>query len=138
VHHFTPVHAAVGGALIALSLAVMLVATGRIAGLSGVVAGLLRRGDRGWRAWFVAGMLAVGAAFELAAPQTFDARARVPLPVLAIAGLLVGVGTRLANGCTSGHGLCGISRRSKRSLLATCVFFCVGVATATITGLVLR
>ena len=138
MHDFTPVHAAAGGALIALALAIMLVATGRIAGLSGVVAGLLSRGDRGWRAWFVAGMLAVGAAFELAAPHTFDATARVPLPLVAVAGLLVGVGTRLGNGCTSGHGLCGISRLSKRSILATCVFFGVGVATATITGMVLR
>src|SRR3954453_9849888 len=101
----------------------MLVAPGRIAGLSGVVAGLLTPGDRAWRAWFVAGMLAVGVGFELAAPHTFDASARVPLPVVAIGGLLVGVGTRLGNGCTSGHGLCGISRLSKRSIIATCVFF---------------
>ena len=138
MHDFTPVHALVGGALIALALAVMLIATGRIAGLSGVVAGLLSSDDRAWRAWFVAGMLGVGAVFELAAPRTFDAVARVPLPLVALAGLLVGVGTRLANGCTSGHGLCGISRLSKRSILATCVFFGVGVATATITGMVLR
>ena len=138
MHDFTPVHAVVGGALIALSLAFMLVATGRIAGLSGVVAGLLVPGDRAWRAWFVAGMLGVGAAFELAAPHTFDTTARVPLPLVALAGVLVGVGTRLGNGCTSGHGLCGISRLSKRSILATCVFFGVGVATATITGMVLR
>lgn len=138
MHDFTPIHAAAGGALIALSLAIMLIATGRIAGLSGVVAGLLTPGDRAWRTWFVAGMLAVGAAFELAAPRTFDAAARVPVPVVAIAGLLVGLGTRLGNGCTSGHGLCGISRLSRRSILATCVFFGVGVATATITGMVLR
>ena len=138
MHDFTPIHALVGGALIALSLAVMLIATGRIAGLSGIVAGLLPAGDRAWRAWFVAGMLAVGAVFEFAAPHTFDATARVPLPLVAAAGLLVGVGTRLANGCTSGHGLCGMSRLSKRSIIATCVFFGVGVATATITGMVLR
>jgi uncharacterized protein len=138
VHDFTPIHAAVGGALIALSLAIMLIATGRIAGLSGVVAGLLTAGDRAWRAWFVAGMLAVGAVFEIVRPQTFDAAARVPLPVIAIAGVLVGLGTRLGNGCTSGHGLCGISRFSKRSILATIVFMGVGVVTATITGMVLR
>jgi uncharacterized protein len=138
VHDFTPIHGVIGGALIALSLAVMLIATGRIAGLSGVVAGLLVTGDRAWRAWFVAGMLAVGGAFQLAAPHTFDAHARVPLPVVAIAGLCVGIGTRLGNGCTSGHGLCGMSRLSKRSIIATCVFFAVGVATATITGMVLR
>lgn len=138
MHDFTPVQGIVGGALIALSLAIMLVATGRIAGLSGIVAGLLTSGDRTWRAWFVAGMLAVGAVFEIVRPQTFDAAARVPLPVVAIAGVLVGLGTRLGNGCTSGHGLCGISRFSKRSILATIVFMGVGVVTATITGMVLR
>ncbi|HTR55765.1 MAG TPA: YeeE/YedE family protein [Kofleriaceae bacterium] len=136
MHDFTPVHAAVGGALIALSLAVMLIATGRIAGLSGIVGGIVRprAGDWIWRAWFLAGALAVGAVFELAAPLTYDADARVPLPVVAIAGLLVGLGTRLGNGCTSGHGLCGMSRLSKRSIVATMTFFALAVATATITG----
>lgn len=138
MHDFTPVQGIVGGALIAVSLAIMLVTTGRIAGLSGVVAGLLTPGDRAWRAWFVAGMLAVGAVFELVRPQTFDAAARVPLPIVAIAGVLVGLGTRLGNGCTSGHGLCGMSRFSKRSIVATIVFMGVGVVTATITGMVLR
>lgn len=138
MHDFTPVQGVIGGALIALSLALMLVATGRIAGLSGVVAGLLTPGDRKWRAWFVAGMLAVGAVFEIVRPQTFDAAARVPLPVVAIAGVLVGLGTRLGNGCTSGHGLCGMSRMSKRSILATLVFMGVGIVTATITGMVVR
>ena len=135
---FTPIASVLGGALIALSLAIMLVTTGRIAGLSGVVAGLLSTGDRAWRAWFVAGMLAVGGVFELVRPHTFDTAARVPLPVVALAGVLVGLGTRLGNGCTSGHGLCGMSRLSKRSIIATVVFMGVGVATATITGMVLR
>jgi hypothetical protein len=137
VHDFTPVSGAVGGALIALSLAVMLIATGRIAGLSGVVAGLVRpaaAGDRVWRAWFAAGMLAAGGVFELAAPATFDGESPMPLPVVVLSGVLVGFGTRLANGCTSGHGLCGVSRLARRSILATMTFFAIGVATATITG----
>ncbi len=138
MHDFTPLQGVIGGALIALSLAIMLVTTGRIAGLSGVLAGLLSTGDRAWRAWFVAGMLAVGAVFALVRPSTFDVASRVPLPVVAIAGVLVGLGTRLGNGCTSGHGLCGISRLSKRSIIATAVFMGVGMVTATITGLVLR
>jgi uncharacterized membrane protein YedE/YeeE len=140
VHDFTPLNAIVGGVLIALSLAIMLVLTGRIAGLSGVLAGVLRGpgGDWEWRAWFLAGMLAVGAAFELASPATFDATARAPLPLIAVAGALVGIGTRASNGCTSGHGLCGTTRLSKRSFIATATFFAVGVATATITGAVLR
>ena len=140
MHDFAPIHGLVGGALISLSLAIMLVFTGRIAGLSGVLAGCVREplGDGAWRAYFLVGMLAVGAAFELAAPSTFDASARVPLPAVAIAGVLVGLGTRIGNGCTSGHGLCGTSRLSKRSIVATATFFAVGVATATITGALVR
>ena len=132
-----PVAGIAGGVLIALSLAIMLLASGRIAGLSGVVAGLVRTGeDWTWRAWFVAGMLAVGAVFEIVAPATYDAGTRVPLPLVAVAGVLVGFGTRLCNGCTSGHGLCGMSRLSKRSIVATIVFFGIGVAVATVTGMI--
>lgn len=132
--------AVVGGALIASSLAIVLISTGRIAGLSGVFAGLLRPlpEEWAWRAWFLAGMLATGAAFALAAPATFDARAPHALPVVAVAGVLVGAGTRLANGCTSGHGLCGTSRLARRSIVATATFFAIGVATATIAGALTR
>ncbi len=139
MHDFQPVHGLVGGALIALSLAIMLVATGRIAGLSGIFAGFISpRGDWEWRAWFLAGMLAVGAAFATVSPSTFDHAARVPLPLVALAGACVGFGTRACNGCTSGHGLCGMSRPSKRSIVATLTFFGVGVVVATIIGAVLR
>jgi uncharacterized membrane protein YedE/YeeE len=137
VHDFTPVHAAVGGVLIAVGLAVMLIGTGRIAGLSGIVAGMISPytgGDRTWRFGFIAGALAVGAIFELASPATYDAVAPHGYALLAGSGLLVGVGTRLANGCTSGHGLCGMGRLSKRSLVATMTFFCVAVAVATLVG----
>ncbi|NVB79970.1 MAG: YeeE/YedE family protein [Kofleriaceae bacterium] len=140
MHDFTPVSALVGGALIATSLAIMLIGTGRIAGLSGIFAGLLRgtSGDWEWRAWFVAGMLGVGAIFEVVRPETFDSAARVPLWAVALSGVLVGLGTRLSNGCTSGHGLCGMSRLSKRSIIATMTFMGIGVATATIVGSILR
>ena len=140
MHDFTPLSAVAGGLLIATALAIVLITTGRIAGLSGVFAGCLRgtAGDRAWRVWFIAGMLAAGAVFELAAPDTFDTTTRIPLPVVGLAGVLVGLGTRAGNGCTSGHGVCGLSRLSKRSLIATMTFFGVAVATATITGLVLR
>lgn len=131
---FTPISAAIGGVLIALALALMLITTGRIAGLSGVVAGVLRGPDRSWRLAFLAAALAVGACFQLAAPATYDAGSRVPLWLCAVSGLLVGMGTRWSNGCTSGHGLCGTSRLSKRSIIATGTFFVVAVATATITG----
>jgi uncharacterized protein len=137
VHDFTPISAALGGVLIATSLAVMLIGTGRIAGLSGVFAGILRaRLD--WRLWFVVGMFAAGLAFRVARPETFDYGARVPLWAVAVSGVLVGIGTRTSNGCTSGHGLCGMSRFSKRSIVATMVFFAVGVITATTIGAVLR
>jgi uncharacterized protein len=137
---FTPISALVGGALIALSLAVMLISTGRIIGLSGLFAGLLRVPPRdwAWRAYFVAGMFAVGGVFRVLEPTTFDYAARVPLWLVAISGVLVGVGTRASNGCTSGHGLCGMSRLSKRSIIATMTFFAIGVATATLIGTVLR
>jgi uncharacterized protein len=140
VHDFTPISALVGGALIATSLAIMLVGTGRIAGLSGIFAGFLRAvpGDWAWRAWFIAGMFGVGIVFRIAAPATFDATARVPMWLVAVSGVLVGVGVRASNGCTSGHGLCGMSRLSKRSIIATMTFFAVGVATATLIGSLLR
>jgi hypothetical protein len=137
VHDFTPVHAAVGGVLIALGLAVMLIGTGRIAGLSGIVAGLISPhagADRTWRFGFVAGALAVGAIFRLAEPSTYDAAAPHGYALIAGSGLLVGIGTRLANGCTSGHGLCGIARVSKRSIVATVTFFFIAVAVATLVG----
>jgi uncharacterized protein len=140
VHDFTPVQALVGGALIATSLAIMLLGTGRIAGLSGIFAGFVRvtKGDWTWRAWFLAGMFAVGIAFRFAHPESYDYGARVPLWAVALSAVLVGLGTRASNGCTSGHGLCGMSRFSKRSIAATMVFFGVGVATATIIGSILR
>jgi uncharacterized membrane protein YedE/YeeE len=140
VHDFTPIQALVGGALISTALALMLILTGRIAGLSGIFAGFIagKAGDWTWRASFIAGMLVVGAAFAIARPETFDHGARVPLWLVAVSGALVGLGTRASNGCTSGHGLCGMSRLSLRSVVATMTFFAVGVATATITGMVLR
>lgn len=140
MQYFTPVSALVGGLLIASSLALMLIATGRIAGLSGIFAGFLRvtPGDWSWRAWFLVGMFAVGAVFRVAEPATYDYAARVPLWLVALSGVLVGAGTRASNGCTSGHGLCGMSRLSKRSIVATMTFFAVGVGTATIIGTILR
>ena len=136
MHDFTPGHAIAGGILIGLGIAVVLIGTGRIAGLSGITAGILRphSDDRGWRLSFLAGALAVGAVFEVVAPSTFDAAPPHPLWLVAISGVFVGLGTRIGNGCTSGHGLCGLGRFSKRSLIATCAFFGVGVVTATLAG----
>jgi len=127
---FTPVAALLGGALIGLAAALFVLLNGRIAGVSGIVGGLLRpaRGDIAWRASFVAGVVA--------APLAYTAFAALPVPridagygLLVAAGLLVGVGTRYGGGCTSGHGVCGISRLSPRSLVATLAFMASGFAT---------
>lgn len=124
---FTPGSALAGGALIGLAASVLWLVHGRVAGISGILAGIVRRpGDRAWRVAFVVGLLAAPAAVGFAAPG-FGALAPAALDAtdtlrLLLAGLLVGVGTRLANGCTSGHGVCGLARLSPRSLAAVAVF----------------
>ncbi len=124
---FTPGSALAGGALIGLAASVLWLVHGRVAGISGILAGIVRRpGDRAWRVAFVAGLLAAPAAVGFAVPG-FSAFAPAALDTtdtlrLLLAGLLVGVGTRLANGCTSGHGVCGLARLSPRSLAAVAVF----------------
>jgi len=124
---------ALGGILIGLAASLMLVAYGRIAGVSGMVAGLLppQRGDWAFRVWFLGGLLLAGAVASVFAPQLVAASPR-PVAWLAVAGLLVGFGTRLGNGCTSGHGVCGVSRLAPRSILATCVFVGFGMLTVTL------
>lgn len=120
-----------GGLLIGLASAGLLLLNGRVAGITGIFAGLLepRAGDTAWRALFVAGLVAGGAAVGVLRPDTFHFdQVRPPLLLLA-AGVLVGFGTRLANGCTSGHGLCGVSRFSPRSLVATGTFIAAGALT---------
>ena len=126
---FTPWTALAGGALIGLAAALLVLFNGRIAGISGIVGGLLRplRGDVLWRVAFVAGLGAAPVMWRLFAtlPRLhIDAG----LPALIVAGLLVGVGTRYGAGCTSGHGVCGLSRGSRRSLAATATFMAAGFA----------
>ncbi|MCE2947246.1 MAG: YeeE/YedE family protein [bacterium] len=127
---FTPVAASAGGALIGLAAAIFLLFNGRIAGISGVLGGLLApaRGDVGWRVAFVLGLVgAPGAWLLLAARPALQVDAS--WGALVVAGLLVGIGTRYASGCTSGHGVCGLSRLSPRSLVATLTFMAAGFAT---------
>jgi uncharacterized protein len=120
-----------GGALIGLSAALLLFANGRIAGISGIVGGALRPRphDFGWRAAFVLGLVLGGLLLFRLLPASFDMAGVPTLPVIAAAGLLVGFGTRLGSGCTSGHGICGIGRGSPRSVLATMTFMLTGVIT---------
>lgn len=134
MEHFTPISSTIGGVLIGLASALLLLYQGRIAGISGITGGILMpaRGDVIWRVAFVAGLVAGGAVMHFIMPQAFAiAVDRSSVAVIA-AGLLVGVGTRLGNGCTSGHGVCGISRGSPRSLAATLTFMATGALTVLI------
>lgn len=123
-----------GGALIGIAASLMLAFNGRVTGISGIVGGLLSptAGDVLWRALFVAGLLAGGALAFGATPAAFSTGGR-PIATVLAAGLLVGFGTRVGNGCTSGHGVCGISRLSPRSLAATMTFIAAGAITVLVT-----
>ena len=135
MENFTPVSGLAGGLLIGLAAALLLLLNGRIGGVSGIVGGLLvRKGsEAGWRAAFVAGLLLGALAYVLATGDALAVRMQASLPVLAAAGLLVGFGTRLGSGCTSGHGVCGVARLSKRSIAATATFFGVAILTVFLT-----
>ena len=127
--HFTPGMSLLGGVLIGISSALFILANGRIAGISGILGGLLSRRptDMAWRIAFLLGLVAAPAAiFPLTGPLTATIEANTE--VLVIAGLLVGIGTRYGAGCTSGHGVCGLSRLSPRSLVATLAFMGAGMA----------
>jgi uncharacterized membrane protein YedE/YeeE len=129
--NFTPVASLVGGALIGASASLLLTLNGRIAGISGIVAGSFRSfaKDSAWRVAFVAGLVLGGAAMMVAAPSTMPVPAGTTVIASVVAGLLVGVGTQVGGGCTSGHGVCGVSRISPRSIVATVTFMATGAAT---------
>lgn len=120
-----------GGALIGASAALLLLANGRIAGISGILGGLLGPSvrDGAWRAAFVIGLLAGPALFRLGAGHWPEVRIGASWPMLVIAGLLVGFGTRLGSGCTSGHGVCGLARLSPRSFAAVATFMAAAIVT---------
>ncbi len=128
--HFTPWISLLGGLMIGLAAALLILFNGRIAGISGIVGGLLRpaAGDIAWRIAFLAGLLAAPLVFLCFAPLP-PVNIDAGFPVLIVAGLLVGIGVRYGAGCTSGHGVCGLSRLSPRSLAATLVFMLAGFAT---------
>lgn len=129
MENFTPGACLAGGLLIGLSAAAMLLLQGRIAGISGIFAGALRHEEgQAWKASFLGGLLAGGVLLRLFLPGAFAFGIVRPWGVLALAGLLVGFGTRLGNGCTSGHGVCGMSRLSARSMVATATFMASGAA----------
>ncbi|HEY7384144.1 MAG TPA: YeeE/YedE family protein [Beijerinckiaceae bacterium] len=131
MENFTPVSALVGGALIGASAALFLVLNGRVAGISGVVGGLIPpvRGEVGWRVAFLAGLFMAPLAYVSFGGSLPAVTVTQPLALLVVAGLIVGFGTRLGAGCTSGHGVCGIGRGSPRSVAATLVFMTTAIAT---------
>lgn len=124
-----PVTALVGGILIGLSAALILIAHGKIAGISGILGGALAGRELEWRLPFLVGLIGGGAVFAVLRPAAFASTAVTSPGMLIAAGLLVGFGTRLGNGCTSGHGVCGVGRMAPRSIAATALFVAAGMAT---------
>ncbi len=128
--HFTPFSALIGGLIIGASAVLFMLVNGRIAGISGILGGLLKpmKHDVLWRVAFVAGLFMAPLIYRLFAPLP-DIQVDADYPLLVLAGLLVGIGTRYGSGCTSGHGICGISRLSLRSIAATASFMASGIIT---------
>jgi uncharacterized membrane protein YedE/YeeE len=124
MENFTPASALIGGMLIGIAAVILMAFNGRIAGISGIVAGL-SGSDSPWRLSFIVGLLAGPYAVKLVAGWEPQVSINASLPTLIVAGLLVGFGTRLGSGCTSGHGVCGLARLSPRSLVATLTFMTV-------------
>lgn len=139
MHHFTPYTALIGGTLIGLSAVLLLWLNGQIAGISGIVNGALspQKNDTSWRILFLVGLILGGFVYHINTYIHFIPRTGFPMPLLILAGFLVGFGTRLGSGCTSGHGVCGIGRISKRSIVATFLFLGSGMITVYVTRHVL-
>jgi uncharacterized membrane protein YedE/YeeE len=135
MENFTPLSGLVGGLLIGLAATLLLLLNGQLSGISGIVGGLVvpKDSDAGWRVAFVVGLLVGALAYVVATGGALLLEMQASLPVLVAAGLLVGFGTRLGSGCTSGHGVCGIARLSRRSIVATSVFFVVAMLTVFLT-----
>lgn len=133
--HFTPLQSLAGGLLIGAAASLLVIFCGRIAGISGILGGLLKRRstDKPWRLAFIVGLMSAPLAFQLFSPlPAIDINASWGRLVLA--GLLVGFGTRYGSGCTSGHGVCGLSRLSLRSLVATLIFMLTAMLTVGVMG----
>jgi uncharacterized membrane protein YedE/YeeE len=138
VENFTPVSALVGGILIGVATLLLLAANGRMAGISGIAGGLLnpRPGEIAWRGLFLAGLVLGAGAYGLF--RQVNIQFQAGLPVLILGGLLVGYGTQLGRGCTSGHGICGVARLSPRSIAATLIFMVCAAVTVYLLRHVIR
>jgi uncharacterized membrane protein YedE/YeeE len=131
VENFTPLSALLGGALIGISITLLLLFNGRMAGVSGIMNELFNspKNERIWRLIFLIGLILGALIFHFFSPGFFIPRQGYPLWLVALGGFLVGIGTRLGSGCTSGHGICGIANLSKRSIFATLTFMATGMLT---------
>lgn len=131
MHDFTPISALIGGAFIGVSAVILMWFSGRIAGISGIFHGLFqyRSQDYWWRVAFILGLMLGAQIYRFIPDIAFVPRTNYPIPLLLIAGFLVGIGTKFSGGCTSGHGICGIARFSWRSIVATIVFISFGIIT---------
>ncbi|MEM8845039.1 MAG: YeeE/YedE thiosulfate transporter family protein [Pseudomonadota bacterium] len=127
--NFTPVMSLLGGVLIGLAAIGLLFFNGRIGGISGIFGGLLnaQKGDTAWRAIFIFGLVVGGFLVSIFNPNILEFHIDRSVLAIIIGGLLVGFGSRLGSGCTSGHGVCGVGRLAPRSLIATCVFITTGI-----------
>ena len=139
MENFTPLSASIGGALIGLSAVMLMVFNGRIAGISGIFSGTVfaEPGDRSWRIFFVIGLIAAPLIYIQFSESPLAFEMNAGWPFIVAGGLLVGFGTRLGSGCTSGHGVCGLSRLSPRSLAAVGLFMATGMASVAGVGAVM-
>jgi len=119
----------VGGLLIGLSVSILLLFNGRMAGISGIMKGILKPSESVWRLTFLLGLIIGASAYTYLSTDEFTPRQGYPLWLIVVGGFLVGIGTRLGSGCTSGHGICGIANGSRRSILATLIFMSTGIGT---------
>ncbi|MGR8998965.1 MAG: YeeE/YedE family protein [Gammaproteobacteria bacterium] len=131
MENFTPLSATAGGALIGISVALLLLFNGRIGGVSGIMNGVFfaPKNDRIWRLTFLAGLILGAFSFQRLVPDFYIPRHNYPLLLLGLGGFLIGIGTRMSGGCTSGHGICGNANLSIRSLIATLTFMAAGMIT---------
>ena len=136
MQNFTPLMSLAGGIIIGCAALVLLVSIQRIAGISGIIGGLFPviRQDLTWRLFFVAGLLLGGFVLATVYPNSLAINLTYSTPALVVAGLLVGFGSRLGNGCTSGHGICGLGRLSSRSMIAVVTFMATGIISAVMVG----
>ena len=137
---FTPFASIIGGTILGIAALILFATVKRIAGVSGIIGGLLlfKKNDTAWRVVFLSGLIFGGLILSKVYPQTLSIELTYSTPALILAGLLVGFGSRIGNGCTSGHGICGLGQLQPHSMVAVISFLTTGIITATIVGTLLR